>query len=249
MNLEVIEVLTLGGEGAGGQQHWSRCTARPRYSLSKDAVDDARSIHRFTCFDVAERVEADHEVLFAGRVRAMLLRRLGHVDRCCTSLCCHDIKFTVRMHVLFSSCFNWSRCCWRYRHEMLRYSCTYPLLADQWGSGTLADGRAQPVRRSEQERPRGRESANIFSPQGRCHLPHAYTPGYLWFPRRTAGVQRINRPYDQGERIVRADFFLQTDRPTSIVTWCHATLPHFPPPKQINRLYSVRLTAVRVIVQ
>lgn len=70
MNLEVVEVLTLGGEGAGGQQqHWSRHTARPRYSLSKDAVDDARSIQRFTCFDVAERVEAEHEVLFAGRVR------------------------------------------------------------------------------------------------------------------------------------------------------------------------------------
>lgn len=75
MNLEVIEVLTLGGEGAGSQQHWSRYTAQPRYSLSKDELDDARSVHRFTCFDVAERVEVDHEVLFAGRVRAASLAR------------------------------------------------------------------------------------------------------------------------------------------------------------------------------
>lgn len=67
MDLDVIEVLTIGGEGAGAQ-HWSRSTNRPRYSLHKDEVKEAKVTHRFTCFDVAERVEADHELLFAGRV-------------------------------------------------------------------------------------------------------------------------------------------------------------------------------------
>lgn len=67
MNLEVIEVLALTGEGVSGQ-HWSRNAARPRYSLSKSEVREAKFTHRFTCFHVAERVEADHDVLFAGRV-------------------------------------------------------------------------------------------------------------------------------------------------------------------------------------
>lgn len=72
MNLEVVEALTLAGEGASSQ-HWSRNATRPRYSLNHEEVKEASFTHRFTCFDVAERVEADHEVLFAGRVSRLLL--------------------------------------------------------------------------------------------------------------------------------------------------------------------------------
>lgn len=68
MRLEIVEVLALTGEGAGSQ-HWSRDAARPRYSLSADDAKESSFIHSFTCFDVAERVEADHDVVFAGRVR------------------------------------------------------------------------------------------------------------------------------------------------------------------------------------
>lgn len=71
MDLEVVEILSLSGEGAGGNgggSHWSRNAARPRYSLNKDDVKEQRHTHRFTCFDVAERVESDHDMLFAGRV-------------------------------------------------------------------------------------------------------------------------------------------------------------------------------------
>lgn len=51
-----------------------------------------------------------------------------------------------------------------------------------------------------------------------------------------------------GGSFERIRISLETDRPTSTVTWRHATLSHFPPPKQVNRLYSVCLTAARVIV-
>lgn len=71
MNLELTEVLTLAGEGVGGQL-WPRNDSRPRYSMNQDELKEARFTHRFTCFDVAERVEADHEVLFAGRVGCSL---------------------------------------------------------------------------------------------------------------------------------------------------------------------------------
>ncbi|CAN0464501.1 unnamed protein product [Ectocarpus sp. 12 AP-2014] len=66
MHLEVVEVLALAGEGAAGS-HWSRNTARPRYSLGTDEAKQASFHHSFTCFDVAERVEADHDIVFAGR--------------------------------------------------------------------------------------------------------------------------------------------------------------------------------------
>lgn len=67
MHLEVVEVLALAGEGAAGS-HWSRNTARPRYSLGTDEAKQASFHHSFTCFDVAERVEADYDIVFAGRV-------------------------------------------------------------------------------------------------------------------------------------------------------------------------------------
>ncbi|CAM9333629.1 unnamed protein product, partial [Discosporangium mesarthrocarpum] len=67
MELDLLEILTLTGESAGGQAHWSRSAARPRYSLSKEEFDERRSTHRFTCFDVVERILCDHDVLFAGR--------------------------------------------------------------------------------------------------------------------------------------------------------------------------------------
>lgn len=78
MDLDVIEVLTIAGEGAGAQ-HWSRNATRPRYSLHKDEVKEAGVTTRFTCFDVAERVEADHELLFAGRVSRSISERTGLV--------------------------------------------------------------------------------------------------------------------------------------------------------------------------
>lgn len=73
MDLETIEILSVSGEGAGGSasgggNHWSRTLARPRYALNKDEVKEQQNTHRFTCFDVAERVESDHDILFAGRV-------------------------------------------------------------------------------------------------------------------------------------------------------------------------------------
>lgn len=68
MHLEVVEVLALAGEGAGGSQHWSRQSARPRYSLSSRDVAERNFVHSFTCFDVAERVETDYDIVFAGRV-------------------------------------------------------------------------------------------------------------------------------------------------------------------------------------
>lgn len=67
MHLEIVEVLALASEAAGSQ-HWSRNTARPRYSLSARDVAERNFVHSFTCFDVAERVETDYDILFAGRV-------------------------------------------------------------------------------------------------------------------------------------------------------------------------------------
>ncbi|CAM9120840.1 unnamed protein product, partial [Scytosiphon promiscuus] len=67
MFLETIEVLALTGEGSGGIQHWSRNTERPRYSLTSDEAKQASFTHSFTCFDVAERVEVDHDIVFTGR--------------------------------------------------------------------------------------------------------------------------------------------------------------------------------------
>lgn len=71
MRLEIVEVLALASEAAGGAQHWSRNTARPRYSLSAHDVAERDFVHSFTCFDVAERVEADYDIVFAGRVRLL----------------------------------------------------------------------------------------------------------------------------------------------------------------------------------
>lgn len=73
MDLEIVEILSVSGEGAGGSgggggNHWSRTSARPRYALNKDEVKEQQNTNRFTCFDVAERVESDHDILFAGRV-------------------------------------------------------------------------------------------------------------------------------------------------------------------------------------
>lgn len=68
MDLEAVEILTVVAGEASAGQHWSRNAAQPRYSLSADEVKDTRLTPRFTCFDVAERVDAEYEVLFAGRV-------------------------------------------------------------------------------------------------------------------------------------------------------------------------------------
>lgn len=68
MHLETIEVLALTGEGAAGAQHWSRNVERPRYSLNSVEAKQASFTHSFTCFDVAERVEVDYDIVFAGRV-------------------------------------------------------------------------------------------------------------------------------------------------------------------------------------
>ena len=73
MHLEVVEVLALAGEGAGGSQHWSRQCARPRYSLSSHDVAERNFVHSFTCFDVAERVETEYDIVFAGRVSNLIL--------------------------------------------------------------------------------------------------------------------------------------------------------------------------------
>lgn len=71
MNLEAVEILTLTRE-VTVPHHWSRNVARPRYTLTKEEVKEAEFTHRFTCFDVAERVETDHDVLLAGRVSQLL---------------------------------------------------------------------------------------------------------------------------------------------------------------------------------
>lgn len=77
MHLEVVEVLALAGDGAGSQ-HWSRNSSRPRYSLSAHDVAERNFVHSFTCFDVAERVETDYDIVFAGRVRfAYVQQRIG----------------------------------------------------------------------------------------------------------------------------------------------------------------------------
>lgn len=68
MDLETIESLKLGGQGIDGSLHWSRSESRPRYCLNKDEVDARDHTHRFTCFDIAEKVESEHDILFAGRV-------------------------------------------------------------------------------------------------------------------------------------------------------------------------------------
>ena len=76
MDLEVVEILALGEEGStnnSSPRHWSQNTARPHYSLTKEEVKEAAFTNRFTCFDVAEQIEADHDVLFAGRVSHLLL--------------------------------------------------------------------------------------------------------------------------------------------------------------------------------
>ena len=82
MHLEIVEVLALASEAAGSQ-HWSRNTARPRYSLSARDVAERSFVHSFTCFDVAERVETDYDIVFAGRVSILSVRKM-FLRYCCS---------------------------------------------------------------------------------------------------------------------------------------------------------------------
>lgn len=105
MHLEIVEVLALAGEGAGSQ-YWSRSTARPRYSLGTHDVAARHFVHSFTCFDVAERVETDYDIVFAGRVSYSSSKGLrlffvtetwtsydnNRTTECTTNVCCLDSR-------------------------------------------------------------------------------------------------------------------------------------------------------------
>ena len=105
MDLDVIEVLTIAGEGAGAQ-HWSRNATRPRYSLDKDEVKEANETTRFTCFDVAERVEADHELLFAGRVSRSPSLSVG----CYALLACCCVQYQLPVPITWYLVLNFAIC-------------------------------------------------------------------------------------------------------------------------------------------
>lgn len=68
MDLEIIEVLALAGEVGDGSSHWSQNQPQPRYSLRREDVRTLSHTQRFTCFDVAEKVGSDHDIVFAGKV-------------------------------------------------------------------------------------------------------------------------------------------------------------------------------------
>lgn len=80
MNLEAIETLTLAVEGGSSNGHWSHNVTCPRYCLNKEEVKARNQTERFTCFDVAEKVESDHDVLFAGRVSHYFSCSMIHLD-------------------------------------------------------------------------------------------------------------------------------------------------------------------------